>query len=305
MLTVVPAAGELQPAALTLLYCRLPRGERERQLAHLLESVQRADFDLDNLLIALRDGNPVGALLAVVRPGRMAFLWPPVLHPGESGTLAAEELLRTAAGRLDAAGVVVTQCLLEKDDAVGREVLNASGFPYSTDILLLSRPVDDLEDLPAALDESLTIRAYDLSSHDEFKAVIERTYIDTLDCPGLSSCRSAEDALTSYRAASNFDGALWQLGCIDGKGVGVLLEQEHRERLAREIVYLGIVPEARRKGLGRALLVRSLNAANAAGIESCEVAVDSENRYALNLYRALGFEEQRRFAVHLRLRAPY
>jgi len=304
MLTVVPAAGELQSAALTLLYCRLSRGERERQLAHLLEGVQRGDFGLENLLIAIRDGSPVGAVLVVIRPGRMAFLWPPVLHPGESGTLAAEELLRTAAVRLDEAGVVVTQCLLEKDDAVGRAVLNASGFPYSTDILLLSRPVDDLGDLPGALNEALTIRTYGLSLHDEFKMVVERTYIDTLDCPGLSRCRSAEDALTSYRAASNFDAALWQLGCIDGKGVGVLLEQEHRERLAREIVYLGIVPEARRRGLGRTLLVRSLNAAHAAGIESCEVAVDSENLYALNLYRALGFEEQRRFAVHLRLRAP-
>lgn len=301
MLTVVPATGELRLAALTLLYCRLAQGEQEKQLASLLESVERNEITLDNLLVALRDRTPVGAMLIVIRPGRMAFLWPPVVLPGETGTFVAEELVTAAASRVDAAGVVVTQCLLELDDTQGRDLLNSRGFPYSTEILLLSREVGDP---PRSADrdyEFLTIETWNSALDEEFDEVVERTYIDSLDCPEISRFRSGSDALTSYRAAPDFDPALWSLCRFDDKAAGVLLAHDHQERGIREIVYLGVVPEARRRGVGRSLLLRSLSDALNAGIEGCEVAVDGGNRYALGLYRSLGFEEERRFAVHLRL----
>jgi ribosomal protein S18 acetylase RimI-like enzyme len=302
MLTVVPATGELQHAALTLLYCRLAPAEREEQLASLRESVDRNEITLDNLLVAIRDGMPVGAILIVVRPGRMAFLWPPVVLPGEAGTIVAEKLLTSAASCVDAAGVVVTQCLLELDDTRGRDLLNSTGFPYCTEILLLSREVGDTLQSPDRDRGSLTFDTWNPALDVEFVEAVERTYVDSLDCPEIARYRSGNDALTSYRAAPGFDSALWSLVRVDDKAAGVLLAHDHPQRGIREIVYVGVVPEARRRGIGRSLLLRSLVAAAEAGIERCEVAVDGGNHYALSLYRSLGFEEERRFAVHLRLR---
>jgi ribosomal protein S18 acetylase RimI-like enzyme len=304
MLTVVPAEGALRHKALTLLYARLPRGERERQLADLLRAVDRQEIALDDLLVAARDeDDAVGALLVVRRPGRTAFLWPPELKPGSTDDAVAERLLQAAAARMDAAGVVVTQCLLEPDDGVHRDLLNATGFPYATEILVQELDLGRHSLVPEQADGRLSLHPYDQSRHGDFVAVIERTYRETLDCPALAALRMGDDALQSYRATPDFDPRLWQIGVVDGEAIGIVLANDHRERSVREIVYLGVVPEARRCGWGRALLLDALQTAVQDERSCCEVAVDSANHHAIRLYQSLGFTELRRIAVHLRLRS--
>jgi ribosomal protein S18 acetylase RimI-like enzyme len=91
-------------------------------------------------------------------------------------------------------------------------------------------------------------------------------------------------------------------GNATGLPVGVLLLAEHPERDTWEVAYLGVVPEARRRGLGRAILHEGLALAKSSKRGTIEIAVDAGNSPAVGLYRVLGFTDVCRFAVHLRVR---
>jgi ribosomal protein S18 acetylase RimI-like enzyme len=71
------------------------------------------------------------------------------------------------------------------------------------------------------------------------------------------------------------------------------------ERGDWEVAYMGVVPEARRQGFGREILLKALFEARAAGVPRLTLSVDSRNQPAWNLYRSLGFEPFDRRAVYL------
>jgi ribosomal protein S18 acetylase RimI-like enzyme len=66
------------------------------------------------------------------------------------------------------------------------------------------------------------------------------------------------------------------------------------------VIYLGLTPAARGRGLGRAVLRRALELARA-NTPRLELAVDLRNTPAVQLYRATGFTVRDRRAVHLAL----
>ena len=57
-----------------------------------------------------------------------------------------------------------------------------------------------------------------------------------------------------------------------------------------EILNLAVRPTARRRGLGRRLVVEALARARTRGARHCWLEVRASNRAALDFYRALGFE---------------
>jgi len=61
------------------------------------------------------------------------------------------------------------------------------------------------------------------------------------------------------------------------------------------IAQLAVVPEARHRGIGTALLAGALGRLQAAGCKATHLMVDSGNHSALALYRRLGFREFHRF----------
>lgn len=295
MLQIVPAGHDLRDAALMLLYGRRPEGD-PKQLSEMQMAVESGEVPLDDLLVALVDDRPIGAILAVRRAGGMAFVWPPATIDDTGGM--ARLLLQTIAQRLDSGGTQFAQCLLETDDAAAKTVMNDGGFPYLTDILLLNRSVAAPAD---PLANALTTTAYEDETHGLFVQVMESTFDGTLDCPSLTRLRRGDEALAAHRASGGFDPALWQVFHSPDGTVGVLLCVEHSERRVREIAYMGVVPHARGRGIGRAMLCHTLEQARRADCDFLEVAVDACNRYALEIYRHLGFSVERRMAVHLRL----
>jgi ribosomal protein S18 acetylase RimI-like enzyme len=67
-----------------------------------------------------------------------------------------------------------------------------------------------------------------------------------------------------------------------------------------EVRTLGVLPSARRRGLGRAMLTYALNRVVAAGLSRCVLTVAGQNEKALDLYRSLGFEVTDRCCVYSR-----
>ena len=72
--------------------------------------------------------------------------------------------------------------------------------------------------------------------------------------------------------------------------MGVLLLTALPEHDAWEVAYVGLVPEARRRGWGRELLHKALRAAHASETAHLTLSVDARNRPAWQLYLDLGFE---------------
>lgn len=299
--SIIPAGERpLRDPALTFLYHRLPRGERERQLAQTLAAVARDELSLENLLVAVDGDRIVGTVLAVRRPGGAAFLWPPVVQQGEASQGVARALLEAIGRRVDQQQVVFTQCLLDPADDWGIGALADGGVPRITDLILLSRSLPGA--LPDSAESGLAAECYSESSHDDFARIVEQTYEGTLDCPALARLRSGAQLLEAHRATGQFNPEVCRVYRSSGRDVGILLLAEHPDRDVWEVAYMGVVPEARGRGFGRAILASGIDLVRNTGRASLEIAVDVANFPALRLYEALGFAEMRRFAVHLRFR---
>jgi len=147
----------------------------------------------------------------------------------------------------------------------------------------------------------LSVETWSSAANTRFASLVASTYAGTLDCPVLASRRTGEESLESHRATGTFHPHAWRIYRCDNAERGVLLLSEHADRNVWEVAYLGVVPEARGQGIGKAILSDGMALVAESGAKAIEIAADAGNTPALRLYHALGFIEQRRYAVHLRL----
>lgn len=74
-----------------------------------------------------------------------------------------------------------------------------------------------------------------------------------------------------------------------------------REERRGHIISIAVLPEHRRKGVGRSLMMRALNALREVyGCNSCFLEVRVSNSTAINLYRELGFKITKSIAGYYR-----
>jgi ribosomal protein S18 acetylase RimI-like enzyme len=299
MFDIHPAGDAWREAALDLLYQRLDSRSRARQVARAVAANVRGEISFDHLLVCRADDRLVSAVLAVVRPGRVAFLWPPAVEGGDSSP--ADCLLQALSSRLDEAGVLFTQCLVEPADLVSSARLTRGGFPHVTDMLTLSC---DVKRRNLRLRSGVDFVEYTPAAHSRFVRLFERTCEESRDCPILSKVRAGAEALEAHRATGVFRPAWWQILRSNGVDAGLLLLADHPERRVCELVYLGVSAEFRRRRLAWHCIEVACDLAASAGRQMIEVAVDAQNEPAVALYRKAGFNPCERYAVHLRLRAP-
>ena len=74
---------------------------------------------------------------------------------------------------------------------------------------------------------------------------LERSYVDTLDCPELCGLRVVDDVLESHRSVGVFDPGMWWLVMAEDEPEGCMLLSACPEQNAVELVYLGISPRLR------------------------------------------------------------
>lgn len=273
----------------------------------------RGDIDLSGLWIAReRAGRVIGALLTQPLAGKAAAIWAPEVNPSWRRGVLAASLIQSALADLESRGFRLAQAVL--DESAGHKAardLARGGMPRVTELLYLDR--DTTLPLPPAhsqnsrhrsaekpLTQSFEWRPFKPCRPAEFRLVLEATYTGSLDMPELEGARSLDDIIESHRAAGRFDAERWQLGYIPGRpeAASVLLLAEVPNRDAWEVVYLGLTPAARGSGLGRSVLERALELAQA-HVPRLELAVDCRNVPAVRLYQSAGFVTRDRRAVHL------
>lgn len=304
MITVIAAAPDRRDAALSLLFSRRTAEERARCTDDVLAAERRGELCLDGLLLAEVDGQEVGAAFSALQPDGTGMVWPPVVAGPVSVDDVSDALLQRICRDLDAAGARMGQCIVELDETGERQALVRNGFVHFVNLCFLERSLDD--PLPPPPDvEFETVPFVPSANTERFADVLERTYADTLDCPQLNGSRSGAESLESHRTAGEFDPSRWKIYRAAQADVGVLLLSDHPEQDAWEVVYVGVVPEARGKGIGRAMLLSGLYEARAAGRRAVMLAVDSGNKYARNIYADLGFQDVAVRAVHVRMRPRF
>ncbi|AGA31596.1 GNAT family N-acetyltransferase [Singulisphaera acidiphila] len=294
-------------AALEVLYRRVPASLRPRLIANALAESARGVIDLSGLWVAWRHGRIVGAMLTQPLAGRAAAVWAPEVDPTWRRSAYAIALVRSALEDLRSRGFRIVQALLDESaPRQGAADLEGGGMPHVTDLVYLERATTPPLEVSASL-PAIEWLGYGPAVETEFRAVLQATYIDSLDMPELEGIRSLDDILASHRAAGRFVADRWRVGRFVGEpeAGAILLLSELPDRDAWEVAYLGLTPAARGRGLGRAMLAQALAMAAAEYVPRLELAVDVRNRPATQLYLASQFLPFDRRAVHLASLAPH
>ena len=240
----------------------------------------------------------MGAILTIIQPGATGSIWPPEVLDSDDDV--ADALVEAAIDHLTAADVEIIQSIVDREEHAGRRILTRNGVPYLTDLVFMERRLD--HNWPRDSGPSLAYICYEKGTHDRFVAMLEQSYQATLDCPELDGARTAEQALASHRAAGGVVPEFWRLYRSGGVDAGVLLLSEHPDQQAWELVYMGVAPSCRGRGLGRRMLLDALPSLPQRDSWTVFLAVDSRNRYACETYERLGFRTLATRALHLRLR---
>ena len=299
------ASGERQKLALRLLFARFPAEEQETRLGDAIAASERGTLQLENLLLAETDGLPVGAALVMLQSDGIALVWPPVVSCGATDSDAVEDLLmQGVCHRIDTASAKLGQCLLAPDDDAEVAVLTRHGFERATDMFFLARAITSTA---AAQDadrtgnaNSVSVETYDPRNADRFARLIEETYRGSLDCPYLNGIRTGDEAIASHKLSGEFDPDRWAIYTVSGEDAGVLLLNDHPDQDAVELVYVGVAPKSRGRGLGRQMIREGLNKSAHRGRAVMFLAVDCENHFANSLYSEFEFAELARRRVMLR-----
>lgn len=134
-----------------------------------------------------------------------------------------------------------------------------------------------------------SFRPWSESDHERFAALVEASYAGTLDCPAMEGWRSIHDTLAGYAATGNSRTRYWWTIETHEGAAGVLLVAEHAATRQWELVYMGLIPTARGRGLARHAL-RFLQE-QSRDVDSVYLAVDGANDPAIRLYASVGFFE--------------
>jgi ribosomal protein S18 acetylase RimI-like enzyme len=193
--------------------------------------------------------------------------------------------LREALTWLRKKGARLAQTILPRDESHMADSLLRGGFIKPTQLRYLRFEATSVSgDSPNGEFES-----YHAATPAVFQETLQRSYQGSLDFPEVDGRRSLAEVLEGYQAAG-FDPKRWWLKRADDGPAGVLILSEI-EQAVWDLTYVGVVPEARRRGHGRELVRKAMAEAQAGGAELLTVCVDERNAPALRLYAKLGFEE--------------
>ena len=150
----------------------------------------------------------------------------------------------------------------------------------------------------------MELEAWSEGRDDDVLRVLDASYEDTLDCPGLRGLRDTADILAGHRGTGAFEPELWTILRVDDEPVGVLLLNRSPSNNTLELVYTGLARRVQGRGLGRLLLRHGLHRVGGRPERAVTLAVDDRNAPAISLYRGEGFRRVLRRAGRLVVVVP-
>ncbi len=314
--------------ALRLIFSTGGRLADDPQVMEFLQYADSRGISTRDIWVAERAGRVVSAVLPVYSPGRTVLLLPPgdaavptppavnlpavsfsdpsnlsiPLDPSE----AAGEDIPAIALVVDAVctaalvrGTHLAQVLLDPLDSSALSLYIRLGFKRMAELLYLQTSVRRCAPIPP-LPSGFAWVGYSPETHTRFAAAIAESYRDSLDCPGLNGLRDIEDVIAGHKVSGEFDPGLWFLleeTVSGGNGIAcrvpraVLVLSRLPRSDAVELVYLGLTPAVRGRGLGAMVLRHALGTVARIERARLTLAVDSANVPALKLYYRQGMQQ--------------
>jgi len=202
---------------------------------------------------------------------------------------------------------MLAQALLESHEKAVRQAFAHAGFRDVGTLAYLRRVVPKAGEF-AKVDTwpaGVTLRNWRPGDDALLGAALEGSYEATLDCPELCGLRETSDVIASHRGTGTFDPKLWWIVMHDDRPGGAMLFNPSPDQGSIELVYIGLSPSLRGRGLGRLLVTHGL--AHLCGRREAWIncAVDRRNVPAMKLYDEVGFRAfAERMALVRPLRAP-
>jgi mycothiol synthase len=275
-------------------------GDLREQVRTLIDYTRRRGLSLDHCMVA-REGNKLlTSCLFVDAPGRMSSVFIPSQVKFLKPTDHLVRLLGHATPMAGDRGVRIVQGLVSPQATLERSVLEQAGYSFLAELIYLesdlAKPILTDKHPPA-----LEWETYEPARHEYFGHVLQGTYAESLDCAKLTGVRSVEEILDSHRATGEFDPSHWRIGTLAGEAAGILLLAYIPERTAFEVVYMGVLPAFRGRGVGVGLLTRAVELTREHGVMTLTLTVDAINAPARKLYAAFGFRETARREVWIQV----
>jgi ribosomal protein S18 acetylase RimI-like enzyme len=287
--------------ALRLVLAELPDEQTEQYVRTLAAEIGSAADAGEGLLEARRGLDRVGAAWFQVLAGRSALVWPPRVVAGEPAATAGQ-LMAAGCELLARRDVRVANAILStvapEDDAV----LRAADFaPLASLVYMACEESAFPQAQPAG---RLEFEPWGPAKEDRLARLVEATYEGTLDCPAMNGLRRTEDVLAGYRAAGTFSAERWLFARHEGRDVGCLLLGDYPAAGNVELVYMGLSPACRGKGLGKEICRHAQWLARQLGRLRLVAAVDAANVPAIGMYASVGLSVWDRRVVYLRSFRP-
>ena len=272
---------------------------------HFLGYVRYQGLPIDHLWQLERAGRPVCAAISLPAPGAaaMVMVTPP---EGPHGFDDAMACVAAALADTPVAHRKLIQVLLDPEQSREARLFEQSGFERLATLAYLQRdlkrdlrgepPGDAAPPWPAG-----ALLDAEAAGDDLIGEAIAQSYIDTRDCPRLVGSRTMPEVVAGHRGTGTYDPATWWVLRLDGAVAGSVLVNRLQETGHHELVYLGVSPDFRGRGLGAALLDHALASVGQRGGRSMFCAVDQQNLPAVRLYRSRGFTTHTRKVAWVRL----
>jgi ribosomal protein S18 acetylase RimI-like enzyme len=293
---------DLAPA-FQLIFRQVPAPDREARVVNALYLVEQGELQREGVLVVRRRREMLGALVCVPLRGASGLVWPPQAVDGPRRAEVEDRLVQCASAWLHRRGAKLAQALLPPEEAFLAAPLLRNGFTHITTLNYMKHDLTlaATEDDPGTerFEPYLTFLPYRAGAMGRFHQTLLRTYEHTRDCPELNGVRNIAEIIDGHKAQGFHDPDHWWLAEASGQALGVLMLADMPELGGWDLAYLGVVPEARGRGVGRALTQKALREARAAAVQEVTLAVDARNRPAWNLYRQLGFEATAQRDVYL------
>jgi len=292
--TIAACMAPQQADALRVLHAGLP-ADQQIALVRALDAVDRRDnLVFAGLLVAVLAEELVAAAWVQLTAGQTAVVWLPADGP------SAADLMQAVARFLDEHRVALAQFLIGDESSLNPELLVTVGFQKLAKLAYLT--VDSHlfpTELPAA---QLSFQPSASTDPQRLGELLLRTYEGSHDCPQLNGVRNSDDVLEGYRQQGTFAPDCWFFVRHEETDVGALILTAHADSGNWELVYMGLVPEARGDGWGRQILEYALWQARLGGAQRLVLAVDEANRPAYGMYQQAGFVAWDYRTVYARLR---
>lgn len=249
--------------------------------------------DFAQLYVAAAPSKLLAGCLPIHSPGHTVLLMTSSASAHKPADTAIARCIQAVCETINPHPQQIAQVLLESHDHRTADAIRNIGFTDLADLIYLQRVPASPPAAPPTPDGCVLIN-YSPESHAHFARGILATYEQSLDCPLLHGQRNIEDVIAGHQASGEFDPSLWFCMIENDIELGILILSPLQTHLTMELVYIGLSPHARGRGLGDYFVKLALNQMVIHELRVLTLAVDADNAPALHLYHRHGLAEVHR-----------